>query len=122
VPSYLELDHVTAAATCIVDANRWTELKIELIKYVEDISNVDPDLLVYHGHHGTEEISIKKRLVTAVTAAALARGEKILCKVVEEFVPLEFELKSDGSEEEDLSIVASGMMSITLLVQRKTKI
>ncbi|KAL4539922.1 hypothetical protein Ndes2437B_g01737 [Nannochloris sp. 'desiccata'] len=132
INSFIDLDHLTAAATCIVTATRWIELRIELIKYLEDLDNIDPDLCVYHGDQGTEQIFIKGGLVEAINTAAHAQRKNISCEIIEEFVPLGFDSTMDlsGSDSEDNicsgkelrregSVVISGMMSITLLVQRK---
>jgi hypothetical protein len=129
IDSFPNLDHVTAAATCIATATRWIELKIELIKYLENLDDVNPDLCVYHKDNGTEEIFIKGGLVEAIHAAAHAQGKGISCEIIEEYVPLGFDstMYLSGSDTEDTlrigeesggeeSVVISGMMSVILVV------
>jgi hypothetical protein len=103
-----------AAVNAVVNASAWNEIRIELIKWVDDIAeSVDPELHIHTEEEGLSEVVLKTDFAMALGTRGAANGFR--CEVTEKFSLLDdiFSLPA-----EDRAI--SGMLQNTLTITRES--
>lgn len=94
-----ELNHVAAAADCMVKATTWSYLKIDLVNYLKDVDVSLLKITIHHGDQGTVDVPMVN-LTVALQVAAVAAGQHIRSGITNDRVPLDENIMT--SEEDEL--------------------